>query len=210
MLRDRFDVVVDFYESAVPEVNYDQELEHQVEACVQRHAPFLHVSSQKDWNTFLYQRFDVESRRYADALGLDRQRVENVYETTFRLIAELGLPLRLGEESPAADSVLAGLPWPEAEAAWSALLEQNTQRRPGCAALSVRRGRAAERVRRAPGPFSRRAGSWVDLGRVLRGPAAERDAVGISQPCPQGRRPPGALGARTDRWRWTRPMGAGR
>ena len=34
VLRDRFDVVVDFYESAVPGVNYDQELEHQVEACV--------------------------------------------------------------------------------------------------------------------------------------------------------------------------------
>jgi hypothetical protein len=130
VLRDRFDAVIDFYDSSVPEVNYDEELEQQVAACVQRHAPFLQVGSQKGWNTFLYQRVDVESCAHADALGLDRQRVENVYETTFRLIAELGLPLRLGEETPGADSVLAGLPCPEAGAAWSALLEGNTQRRP--------------------------------------------------------------------------------
>ena len=56
--------------------------------------------------------------------------MDNIYETTFRLIAELGLPLRCGEDQPATDWVLAGLPWSEAEAAWREITEQNIEGRP--------------------------------------------------------------------------------
>lgn len=130
VLHDRFDAVIDFYEPAVPGVNYSQWIEEQVRASVRSHPPFLHVKSRKGWNHFVYERVDIHGRAFADVLGLERQRVNNVYETTFRLIAELGLPLRLGEESPAADSLIAGLPCEEAEAAWWALTGGNHAGRP--------------------------------------------------------------------------------
>jgi peptide chain release factor subunit 1 len=130
VLRDRFDVVIDFYEPGVPEVNHSQRIEEQVCASVVAQPPFLHVQSCKGWNHFLYERVDLQGRACAHILGLDRQRIDNVYETTFRLIAELRMPLRLGEESPDADSVMAGLPCPDAEAAWSALTERNLAGRP--------------------------------------------------------------------------------
>lgn len=130
VFQQRFDVVIDFYESTVAQVNYDQELEQQLQTYIQKHALFLNLTSTKGLNHFVYQRVDLQSRAYADALGLDRQRVENVYETTFRLLAELGLPLRLGETPPEFDSVLAGLPYPDATKAWGALTAGNTQHRP--------------------------------------------------------------------------------
>jgi hypothetical protein len=130
VLRERFDGVIDFYEPVVPEVNYDRELERLLQAYVKAHAPFLYLASLKGWNHFVYQRVDVQSHPYAAALGLNLQRIANVYETTFRLIAELGLPLRLGEEPPVADAILAGLPCHQAGAAWSGLVSRNAQRRP--------------------------------------------------------------------------------
>jgi peptide chain release factor subunit 1 len=130
VLRQRFDVVIDFFEPNVPQVNYNRELEHQIKAHVRTHRPFLSITALKGWNDFVYQRVDVESRAYADVLKLERQRVDNIYETTFRLIAELGLPLRLGEEPPETNSVLAGLPCRDADAAWSALVAQNADSRP--------------------------------------------------------------------------------
>jgi hypothetical protein len=130
VLRDRFDVVIDFYEPNVPQVNYDRDLEHQINAYVQAQTPFLYITSLKGWNDFVYQRVDVGSRAYAEMLGLDRLRVDNIYETTFRLIAELGLPLRLGEDPPDTNSVLAGLPCDNADAAWAELVAPNTSSRP--------------------------------------------------------------------------------
>jgi peptide chain release factor subunit 1 len=129
VFRRSFEVIIDFYESVVPEANYNRELEQQVQGYVRTHSPFVYITSRKGWNTFVYQRVDVQTRAYAIALGLDKQRVASVYETTFRLIAELGLPLRLGEESPGSDSTLAGLPCPEAQAAWAKLVQENTEGR---------------------------------------------------------------------------------
>jgi hypothetical protein len=130
ILRQRFDAVIDFYEPKVPQVNHHRELAHEIKAHVRTHAPFLYITSLKGWNDFVYQRVDMGSRAYAEALALDRQRVDNIYETTFRLIAELGLPLRLGEDPPDMNSVLAGLPCPAADTAWSMLVAPNRGGRP--------------------------------------------------------------------------------
>lgn len=130
LLRQRFDAVIDFYEPQVPSLNYDRELEYHIKAHERTFRPFLSITAVKGWNEFLYQKVDVESRPCAGVLGLDRQRVDNIYEPTFRLIAELGLPLRLGEAAPDPSPVLAGLPCPDAAAAWSRLVARNTGRRP--------------------------------------------------------------------------------
>jgi len=130
LLRQRFDAVIDFFERTVLEVNHDPDLEQNIQEYVQQHRPFLFVSSTKGHNHFVYEQIQVDSLPVAQSLGLDRHRVENIYETTFRLIAELGLPLRCGEDPPATDWVLAGLPWSDAEAAWHELTLHNIQRRP--------------------------------------------------------------------------------
>ena len=130
LLDQCFDAVIDFFEPTRPEVNHDLDLEPLIHDYVQQHRPFLFVSSTKGYSQFVYDRIQVDSRPVAQSLGLDRQRVKNIYETTLRLIAELGLPVRCGEDSAVTDWVLASLPWNEAEAAWHELVRQNTEERP--------------------------------------------------------------------------------
>jgi ADP-heptose:LPS heptosyltransferase len=130
LFQQRFDGVIDFFEPNAPEATHDPELEPLIQTYVERRQPFLFLGSTKGYNHFVYEQVSVDGRPLAASLGLDRRRVDNVYETTFRLIAELGLPLRCGEDAPASEPVLAGLPWSEAEAAWRALTRQNTERRP--------------------------------------------------------------------------------
>jgi ADP-heptose:LPS heptosyltransferase len=129
LLDQRFEAVIDFFEPTVLEINHDPDLEPLIQGYVRQHRPFLFVSSTKGYSHFVYEQIDVDSRPVAQSLGLDRRRVENIYETTLRLIAELGLPVRCGEDAPATDWVLAGLPWNEAEAAWRQLVRQNTEGR---------------------------------------------------------------------------------
>jgi hypothetical protein len=130
LLDQRFEAVIDFFEPTMLEVNRDPDIEPLIQDYVQQHQPFLFVSSTSGYKHFVYEQIHVDSRPVARSLGLDRQRVKNIYETTLRLIAELGLPMRCGEDSPVTDWVLAGLPWNEAEAAWHELVRQNTEGRP--------------------------------------------------------------------------------
>ena len=129
LLDQRFDAVIDFFEPTVPEVNRDLDFELLIQDYVQQHRPFLFVSSTDGYHYFVYDQIHVDSRPVAQSLGLNRPRVKNIYENTLRLIAELGLPVRCGEDPPATDWVLAGLPWNEAEAAWHELIRQNTEGR---------------------------------------------------------------------------------
>lgn len=129
-LAGRFDAVVDFFEPDILQVNYDLDLERDVQAAIRRCTPWLLLTSAKGWGHFVYERLDLDGKPYAAALGLGRQRVANNYETTLRLLVELGLPVRSGEDPPLGVPVLAGLPCPDAEAAWAKLLAGNAERRP--------------------------------------------------------------------------------
>jgi len=130
VLAEPSDAVIDFFEPQVLEVNYDVALEKRIRQHVLESAPFLYVTSKKGFNRFTYERVDIGNRPYAATLGLDVQRVENIYETTFRLAAELGLPLRSGEQEPVSEPVLAGLPSRAAVAAWGGLNARNVAARP--------------------------------------------------------------------------------
>jgi len=129
LLAQRFDAVIDFFEPIVVEANHDPDLEPLIQDYVRQHRPFLFVNSINGCNHFVYEKIHVDSRPVTQSLGLDRHRLKNTYENALRLIAELGLPVRCGEDSPATDWVLAGLPWNEAEAAWHELVRQNTEGR---------------------------------------------------------------------------------
>jgi hypothetical protein len=130
VLGEPFDAVFDSFEPRLQSLNHDRALE----ALVQRHVaacpPFLFAASARGRGSFLYERLTVDGQACAEGLGLDRLRVPSVYETTYRLLVHLGLPVRLGEEPPASEPVLAGLPSPTAEAAWAALLAGNAEGRP--------------------------------------------------------------------------------
>jgi len=130
LLRQPFDVVLDFFESAVVSLNHDTELESRIQDYVRARQPFFFATSLKGADQLLFERADLDGRPIAQSRGLNAQRAPSLYEASSRLVAELGLPLRSGEDSPSAGFVLAGLEWPAARAAWRALLDRNTGHRP--------------------------------------------------------------------------------
>lgn len=124
-LLGQFDVVIDFFH---PVLNHGVGLERAVLEYQRTRRPFLSLGCSKADESYVYDRVEINGRPYAEERGLDRQRVLNVYETTFRLLAELGLPIRTGEMSPEVP-VLAGIWCPEGEAAWGELVRGNTEGR---------------------------------------------------------------------------------
>jgi hypothetical protein len=129
-LRQPFDAVIDFFEPNIVELNHDVELESRIQAYVRERKPFLFASATKGFQRFIFERVELDGRAIAESAGLNVQRAVNIYETTSRLIAELGLPLRCGEDPPVSEFVLAGLDWPEARMGWRKLMERNTAGRP--------------------------------------------------------------------------------
>lgn len=125
-LQGEFDVVVDFFH---PTLNHGAGLERAVLESQRTQHPFLALGCSKADELYVYDRLEVDGRPYAEERGLDRRRVPNVYETTFRLLAELGLPIRTGETPPELP-VLAGIPCDQADAAWRELVRGNEEERP--------------------------------------------------------------------------------
>ena len=81
-------------------------------------------------SNFLFQQVDLDGRPYAEGLELDRRRIASVYEPAFRLLAHLGLPLRLGEDPPGESAVLGSVPCQVDADTWTALLKSNADSRP--------------------------------------------------------------------------------
>ena len=125
-----YDAIFDFFENRILALNYNLELEARLQALIREHPPFLLVCAAKGHNHFVFDRVEVAGRPLAESLGLNKRRVPTNYETAFRLMAELGLPVRTGEKPTLSEPVLAGLPWPEAECAWKELIAANAGHRP--------------------------------------------------------------------------------
>ena len=130
VFQQSFDGVIDFFEPTIVEVNHDVELESRIQEYVRTRKPFLFASSTKGFNHFVFERVEIDGRPSPTTAGLNVQRVENIYETTSRLIVELGLPPRCGEDPPVSEFLLAGLDWPEARLGWGKLVERNAAERP--------------------------------------------------------------------------------
>jgi Anp1/HEAT repeats len=116
-----FDAVIDFFEPEIQEVDYDPVLERAVEELRVRHRPFLDVRSRKGFNHFLFETVRIEGQEVAASMGIDRRRIANNYDPAMRLIAELGLPARRGEQTPGSEPAFAGRPWSAAEAFWNGI-----------------------------------------------------------------------------------------
>ena len=105
-LSSRFHAVIDFYEPAAEDRNYRPELEPAVQEHISSQRPQVIIGAGKGTDQFTFDRVIVDGLDYVEELGLDVQRVSNVYDPTYRLASELGLPLRMGEQQPDDRSIL--------------------------------------------------------------------------------------------------------
>ncbi|HVB65094.1 MAG TPA: HEAT repeat domain-containing protein [Nitrolancea sp.] len=130
VLRQRFDGLIEFYEPCVPHLNHDTDLAAQLRNW--RNAANLRFDfqSSKGWTQFTFDSVRLGGTEWAESFQFNRLLGNSVYDPVMRLIAELGLPLRIGEQSPRSAPVLIGRDWGAADAAWDETISGNITRRP--------------------------------------------------------------------------------
>jgi hypothetical protein len=130
MLRQPLDGLIEFFEPRVPHLNHDPDLA--VQLITWRDAANLRfdVQSSKGWTQFTFDSVRLGGMEWTDSLQFNQLLDNSVYDPVTRLIAELGLPLRVGEQSPRSEPVLADQHWRPADAAWEETISGNVERRP--------------------------------------------------------------------------------
>jgi hypothetical protein len=97
-LAERFDGLLEFFESKTPHLNHDTDLAGAIAAFRERHSPPFDLRAGKGWNRFTFDSVRIDGFEWATALLLNQPRDESVYDPVFRLVAELGLPLAVGQQ----------------------------------------------------------------------------------------------------------------
>src|SRR5262245_32072421 len=138
LFQESCDGIVYFHEPVVPSIQYRSDLRPLVQAYTQKYQPFLVLTAQKGTNQFVFETVTVSGMPYEIALSFDTPLIPNIYEPTYRVLAELGLPLRASEERPGTSSLFIGEPCQEAEAVWHRLV--------GCCAQDGTQGEAQRPV----------------------------------------------------------------
>jgi hypothetical protein len=135
------DGIVEFFQPEALDFTFRLETHARIERYVVERRPALYITGDLGRlcegrtggrSPFLHQVVRLADDDVAAACGLDQKLVPSIYDPAMRLLAELGLPLRTGQEAPATPSVLAGVPSADAERAWTALTEADPgdERRP--------------------------------------------------------------------------------
>ena len=88
-----FDGLIEFFEPRIPHLNHETDLVRTIAAYRERHAPAFDLRASKGWNQFTFDSVRIDGFEWAGAFQLDQRLDDSVYDPTFRLIAELGLPL---------------------------------------------------------------------------------------------------------------------
>ncbi len=130
ILASQADVLIEFTEPDVRHLNYDPDLAGSLVALRRDFGPSLDIQASKRWNQFGFDSVRFGGLDWTRPLGLDRPRYASVYDPAFRLIMELGLPLRIGRHAPISEPVLAGRCWAAADEAWRATINDNRDQRP--------------------------------------------------------------------------------
>jgi HEAT repeat protein len=122
-LRSRFDGLLELYEPYLPELhNWRPDLRDAVDAYLEEIGSDLVLRGDLGHNRFVYQTVRLNGRDLAEEYAFDRPLLNNIYEPCLRLLTELGLPTRTGEEASSSPSLLVGVPSTDAEAVWDGLL----------------------------------------------------------------------------------------
>ncbi len=120
-LTDRIDVLLEFVDDEQPQLNHDPLLPRVVSAVRSSRPPAIDIGQAKRWNEFVFNRVLIDGMDWASALAVDRPFDPNVYDPVMRLIAELGMPLRVGEQRLSGELVLAGQDSTDASQDWTQL-----------------------------------------------------------------------------------------
>ena len=130
-LREPFDGVVEFFQPEWPEFAFRVEFHTALEEVLATRPPAFLVHGDMGRaargraakrSQFLHQRVELGGREIARECRLDRLELSSSYDPGHRLLAELGLPQRAGEEPPRTPSLLTGTRSADAERVWSGLL----------------------------------------------------------------------------------------
>ena len=128
-LDERFDGVVEIFDAA-PEFVLRPELHTAIQRLVAEQRPALVVGADVAQHHFVYPRVQLGGRDIARSCGLDRRQLDTNYDACLRLIAELGLSQRAGEDPPLTPSLLTGMRSADAERAWAGLVAEGKAGRP--------------------------------------------------------------------------------
>lgn len=124
------DVLIEFSELDVRYLNHDPGLISRFAQLRHARCPLLDIQAKKGWDDFAFKSVRLGGMEWSAAMKLDRRLDESVYDPAFRLIMELGLPLRFGEMPPRSGPVLAARPEAEADAEWQAITAREEPTRP--------------------------------------------------------------------------------
>ncbi len=119
-LRLPMDGLFILHEPLAPEVLLRQDLDALGQAMAG--VPELFLLGDAGRGYFLFARARLGTLELAFRAGLDRPGLPRVYDPTRRLLLELRLPLRIGEERPPAGNVLTAGGSPESEGLWRQLV----------------------------------------------------------------------------------------
>lgn len=128
-LEARPDVLFSLHERDNRHLNHDPRLIEVKDELLEEYEPLLHIEASKGWNGFVFDVVRINGMEWAQATGVNRLRGRSAYDPVSRLIAELGLPLRIGSMPPASGSLLASTE-PHAAETWQQLINANAGNRP--------------------------------------------------------------------------------
>ncbi|MBF0387798.1 MAG: hypothetical protein HQL20_08085 [Candidatus Omnitrophica bacterium] len=117
VIKEHYDVVVNYYDDAKSNDVFEQMLQKRD---VEDGGPFISIKSKK--GDFTFEQVSIAGQQYANLYNLDHTRNGNVYETTFRLMAELGLPIRTGKDGRSVNSLIVGRFNKDAKKKWQAMM----------------------------------------------------------------------------------------
>lgn len=115
-----YDAVINFYDENLPYYS------HSIEMAVRtRNKGGLFITTGKGReDSFTFDKVFIHGVEYASSLGLDQPRVESVYEPSFRLLAELGIPISAVGAFPREGSAMTALPYVYAEELWAGAMKE--------------------------------------------------------------------------------------
>ena len=124
------DGIIEFFEPRVLHLNHDIELAYSIAMLRSRIDLGFDIRASKKWNHFTFDNVWIGGLDWANALQFNQPQDNSVYDPVVRLIAELGLPLRTGEQRCRSESVLIDAGWSSADSGWAEATRSNTEQRP--------------------------------------------------------------------------------
>ncbi len=120
--------IIDFFEPYLPSNSYNCAVEIELKKHLEGNIPPFYIWARKDLNHYVIESVLLNGQQYAEKWHLKERRLPLSYETSMRLITELGLPLRFGEQESGAGWLLSALPEPAANQRWQSLLGELSER----------------------------------------------------------------------------------